>query len=99
MYQEFALVIMVMMRGWKSLAREGIMQIGEMRGQAVVVCVNRDQGLVTPIFRRWPERFAWAYIHEIEHFVACMRTGKTRVSVGRRPLGCGHGSGGYEILP
>ena len=58
------------------IGKKGIMQIGEMKGQAVVVCVNRDQGLITPIYRRWPERFAWAYIHEIEHFVACVRSGE-----------------------
>jgi myo-inositol 2-dehydrogenase/D-chiro-inositol 1-dehydrogenase/scyllo-inositol 2-dehydrogenase (NAD+) len=58
------------------IGKKGIMQIGEMKGQAVVVCVNRDQGLITPIYRRWPERFAWAYIQEIEHFVACARTGE-----------------------
>jgi predicted dehydrogenase len=62
------------------IGKKGIMQIGDMQGQAVVVCVNRDQGLITPIYRRWPERFAWAYIREIEHFVACARTGaKPRV--------------------
>ncbi len=48
---------------------KGIMLIGEMNGQAVVVCTDRDHGLVTPIFRTWPERFAWAYINEMEHFV------------------------------
>jgi myo-inositol 2-dehydrogenase/D-chiro-inositol 1-dehydrogenase/scyllo-inositol 2-dehydrogenase (NAD+) len=48
---------------------KGIMQIGELQGQAVVVCTNRDQGLITPIYRTWPERFAWGYIYELEHFV------------------------------
>ncbi|MBK8986614.1 MAG: hypothetical protein IPM39_11115 [Chloroflexi bacterium] len=46
------------------------MQTGSMQGMDVVVCINRDQGLITPIYRRWPERFAWAYIHEMQHFVA-----------------------------
>ena len=55
----------------------GIMQIGELKGQAVVVCTNRDQGLITPIFRTWPQRFAWAYIHEMEHFIQCIQTGAT----------------------
>lgn len=55
----------------------GIMTIGELRGQAVVVCTNRDQGLITPIFRTWPERFAWGYIHEMAHFIDCIRTGTT----------------------
>jgi myo-inositol 2-dehydrogenase/D-chiro-inositol 1-dehydrogenase/scyllo-inositol 2-dehydrogenase (NAD+) len=53
---------------------KGIMQIGELQGQAVVVCTNRDQGLITPIFRTWPERFIWGYIYEMEHFVACIQT-------------------------
>ena len=56
---------------------QGIMQIGELNGQAVVVCTNRDQGLVTPIFRTWPQRFEWAYIHELEHFVSCIQNGTT----------------------
>ncbi len=53
----------------------GIMQIGELKGQAVVVCTNRDQGLITPIYRTWPERFAWGYIHEMEHFVQSIQAG------------------------
>ncbi len=52
------------------------MQIGEMQGQAIVVGVNRDQGLITPIYKRWQERFAMAYINEIEHFVECIRDQK-----------------------
>ncbi len=51
---------------------KGIMQIGELQGQAVVVCTNRDQGLITPIYRTWPERFAWGYVYEMEHFVQCI---------------------------
>jgi predicted dehydrogenase len=53
----------------------GIMQIGEMQGQAVIVCTNRDQGLIQPIYRTWPERFAWGYIYEMEHFVQCVQDG------------------------
>jgi predicted dehydrogenase len=51
------------------------MQIGEMQGQAVIVCTDREQGLVTPIYRTWPERFAWGYIREMEHFIQCIQTG------------------------
>ena len=54
---------------------KGIMQIGELKGQSVIVCTNRDQGLITPIFRTWPERFAWAYIYELEHFASCILEG------------------------
>jgi len=59
------------------VGEKGIMQIGELEGQAVVVCTNRDQGLITPIYKTWPERFAWAYIHEMQHFVECIREEKT----------------------
>jgi predicted dehydrogenase len=57
------------------VGEKGILQIGELKGQAVVVCTNRDQGLITPIFRTWPERFAWAYIREMEHFIDSIRAG------------------------
>jgi predicted dehydrogenase len=41
----------------------------------VVICTNRDQGLISPIYRTWPERFAWGYIREMEHFVQSIRSG------------------------
>jgi myo-inositol 2-dehydrogenase/D-chiro-inositol 1-dehydrogenase/scyllo-inositol 2-dehydrogenase (NAD+) len=63
------------------VGEKGIMQIGELQGQAVVVCTNRDQGLITPIYRTWPERFQWGYIYEMEHFVNCIKSG-TRPRVG-----------------
>ncbi|MCX6056186.1 MAG: Gfo/Idh/MocA family oxidoreductase [Chloroflexi bacterium] len=56
------------------IGEKGIMQIGTLEGQAVVVCTNRDQGLIRPIVRTWPERFAWGYIYELEHFVECIRS-------------------------
>jgi myo-inositol 2-dehydrogenase / D-chiro-inositol 1-dehydrogenase len=56
------------------VGERGLMQIGELQGQAIVVCTNRDQGLVTPIYRTWPERFAWGYIREMEHFVMSILT-------------------------
>jgi myo-inositol 2-dehydrogenase/D-chiro-inositol 1-dehydrogenase/scyllo-inositol 2-dehydrogenase (NAD+) len=55
------------------VGEKGIMQIGELKGQAIVVAKNRETGLATPIYRTWPERFAWAYIREMEHFVDCIR--------------------------
>jgi myo-inositol 2-dehydrogenase/D-chiro-inositol 1-dehydrogenase/scyllo-inositol 2-dehydrogenase (NAD+) len=57
------------------VGEKGIMQIGELKGQAVVVCTDRDQGLITPIFRTWPQRFEWAYIHEMEHFIESIQEG------------------------
>ncbi|MBA4376647.1 MAG: oxidoreductase [Anaerolinea sp.] len=59
------------------IGEKGIMQLGTLEGQAVVVCTNRDQGLIRPIVRTWPERFAWAYIYELEHFVQCIQTDST----------------------
>jgi predicted dehydrogenase len=55
------------------VGEKGIMQISELKGQSLVVCTDRDQGLITPIFRTWPERFKWAYIYELEHFVTCIQ--------------------------
>ncbi|MCJ7658137.1 MAG: Gfo/Idh/MocA family oxidoreductase [Anaerolineales bacterium] len=57
------------------IGEKGIMQIGELKGEAIVVCTDRDQGLITPIFRTWPQRFEWAYIREMEHYVKCIQTG------------------------
>jgi myo-inositol 2-dehydrogenase/D-chiro-inositol 1-dehydrogenase/scyllo-inositol 2-dehydrogenase (NAD+) len=55
------------------IGERGIMQIGQMQSQAVVVCTDRDHGLVSPIYRTWAERFAWGYIREMEHFVDCIQ--------------------------
>lgn len=55
------------------IGKKGIMTIGQMQGEAIVVCTDRERGLVTPIFRRWPDRFRWGYIQELEHFVECIQ--------------------------
>jgi predicted dehydrogenase len=55
------------------VGERGIMQIGSLQGQDVVVCTDRDQGLITPIYRTWPERFEWGYINELQHFVDCIQ--------------------------
>jgi scyllo-inositol 2-dehydrogenase (NAD+) len=57
------------------IGEQGIMQIGTLKGQAVVVCTDRDHGLVTPIFRTWPQRFERGYVHELRHFVECIQDG------------------------
>jgi len=57
------------------VGEKGIMQIGELKGQSILVCTNRDQGLITPIYRTWPQRFEWAYIREMEHFIQCIQNG------------------------
>ncbi len=63
------------------VGEKGIMQIGELKGQAIVVCTDRDQGLISPIFKTWPERFQWGYIYEMEHFTGSIQRG-TRPKVG-----------------
>jgi myo-inositol 2-dehydrogenase / D-chiro-inositol 1-dehydrogenase len=57
------------------IGEKGLLQIGDVRGQSVVLCTNRDQGLVTPIFRSWPERFASAYVREMKHFLQSICSG------------------------
>jgi predicted dehydrogenase len=54
--------------------KKGIMIVGELKGFAVTVGIDREQGLVTPIFQRWPQRFSMAYIHEIQHFIESIQT-------------------------
>jgi myo-inositol 2-dehydrogenase/D-chiro-inositol 1-dehydrogenase/scyllo-inositol 2-dehydrogenase (NAD+) len=64
------------------IGEKGILQIGDIRSQAVLICTNREQGFITPIYRSWPERFADAYIDEMRHFLHCIRKGA-------RPRACG----------
>jgi len=63
------------------VGEKGIMQIGDLKGRTIVSSTDRDQGLITPIYRTWPHRFEWAYIREIEHFVNCVQT-ETQPKVG-----------------
>ncbi len=56
------------------IGKKGIMIIGELKNNALTVGIDRDTGLVTPIFKRWPDRFQLAYIYEIEHFVQSILT-------------------------
>jgi scyllo-inositol 2-dehydrogenase (NAD+) len=51
------------------IGKKGIMIVGELKNNALTIGIDRDTGLVTPIFKRWPDRFRMAYIHEIEHFI------------------------------
>ncbi len=57
------------------VGEKGLLQIGDVRGQSVVVCTDRERGLVTPTYRSWPERFASAYVREMKHFLGCIRNG------------------------
>jgi scyllo-inositol 2-dehydrogenase (NAD+) len=51
------------------IGEKGIMQIGELKRQPLTVVIDREQGIVSPSWRRWPERFEWGYIKEMNHFV------------------------------
>jgi predicted dehydrogenase len=57
------------------VGEKGLLQIGDVRGQSVVVCTDRNHGLVTPIYRSWPERFGSAYVREMKHFLSCIHNG------------------------
>jgi predicted dehydrogenase len=59
------------------IGKKGIMIVGSLENNALTAGIDRDTGLVTPIFRRWPDRFYMAYIHEIEHFIECIQTDTT----------------------
>ena len=56
------------------VGKKGIMIIGGLENNALTVGIDRDTGLVTPIFRRWPDRFKMAYINEIEHFIQSIQS-------------------------
>src|ERR1700678_636571 len=57
------------------VGEKGLIQIGAIQGQSVVLCTDREHGIVTPIYRSWPERFGSAYVREMKHLLACIRTG------------------------
>ena len=65
-------------RGSRSSAKRASCRSARCKGRALVVGIDRDKGLVTPIHRTWPERFAWGYIREMEHFIDCIRHGRSR---------------------
>ena len=52
------------------LCSEGLLVIGDLRGQAVVEVRDREHGAVTPVHRTWPERFAEGYRAEMSAFAA-----------------------------
>jgi scyllo-inositol 2-dehydrogenase (NAD+) len=54
---------------------EGLLVVGDLRGQALVEVRDRDVGSVTPLHRTWPDRFRDAYRAEIRSFVDCALEG------------------------
>jgi scyllo-inositol 2-dehydrogenase (NAD+) len=61
---------------------EGLLIVGDLRGQAIVEVRDRDVGTVTPLHRTWPERFGDAYRAEIRSFVDCALDGAEPVVTG-----------------
>jgi len=51
------------------LGSEGLLLIGDVRGQPILELRNRDVGAITPTHRTWPERFAEGYRAEMRAFV------------------------------
>lgn len=64
------------------IGEKGIMQIGELKRQPVTVVIDREHGQVSPSWRRWPERFEWGYIKEMNHFVDCIANDQQPIVTG-----------------
>lgn len=50
---------------------EGLLIIGDLGGRAILEIKDRDSGVVTPVHRTWPDRFAEAYRAEMRSFIRC----------------------------
>jgi scyllo-inositol 2-dehydrogenase (NAD+) len=61
---------------------EGLLVVGDLRGQALIEVRDRDVGAVTPLYRTWPDRFRDAYRAEIRSFVDCALDGGAPVVAG-----------------
>jgi predicted dehydrogenase len=58
------------------IGEKGILVVGDMQQHAVIVCTNREQGLVTPVYHSWSMRHEWGYIREMQAFVECIGKGE-----------------------
>jgi scyllo-inositol 2-dehydrogenase (NAD+) len=48
---------------------EGLLIVGDVRGQPIVEARDRDVGAITPLHRTWPDRFEQGYRDEMRSFV------------------------------
>ena len=64
------------------LGSEGLLVIGDVRGQALLEVTDRDHGLRQPIHRTWPDRFAEGYRAEMRSFVAACLDGRPAAVTG-----------------
>lgn len=53
------------------LGTEGVMLIGELKYQALMVC-KKETGVYTSTFPSWRNRFKEAYLEEDKHFIDCI---------------------------
>ena len=58
--------------GYLDAARACILDVGWRRTTLTEVARRAGVSRMT-IYRTWPERFAWAYINEMKHFVECIQ--------------------------
>jgi myo-inositol 2-dehydrogenase/D-chiro-inositol 1-dehydrogenase/scyllo-inositol 2-dehydrogenase (NAD+) len=54
---------------------EGLLIIGDVRGQALLEVRDRDHGVVTPTHRTWPDRFEAGYRAQMRAFVGAVLDG------------------------
>ena len=54
---------------------EGLLVIGDVRGQALLEVRDRDHGVVTPTHRTWPDRFEAGYRAQMRAFVDAVLDG------------------------
>jgi predicted dehydrogenase len=53
----------------------GLLQIGEVRGQALLTVQDREVGAVSPVHRTWPQRFEAGYRAQMRAFVEAVLSG------------------------
>jgi len=63
------------------LGTEGVMLIGELKYQDVVVC-KKETGVYTSTFPSWRNRFEEAYLEEDKHFIDCIISDKNPLASG-----------------
>jgi myo-inositol 2-dehydrogenase/D-chiro-inositol 1-dehydrogenase/scyllo-inositol 2-dehydrogenase (NAD+) len=57
------------------LGTKGLLQVGDVRGQPLLMVQRRETGAVTPVHRTWPERFEAGYRAQMQAFVAAASSG------------------------
>ncbi|MEM1588926.1 MAG: Gfo/Idh/MocA family oxidoreductase [Candidatus Bathyarchaeia archaeon] len=63
------------------LGTEGVMLIGELKYQAIMIC-KKEIGVYTSTFPSWRNRFREAYLEEDKHFVDCIMNDKEPIVTG-----------------